>query len=149
MWQCIALSVWAFHGCVADLANRTLSAVLPHSEPMGRSLGSGYQLTQSLMALVVANFGGRQVTGYKNWSICRKRTLTLFRHYRRRTGYVGVVLALLMVLFVAFRAMSIRRKAAEIDHRFPGFLACSRGIWFSFQALVNVRAAAGMSRPKV
>ena len=59
-------------------------------------------------------------------------------------GYVGVVLALLMVFFVAFRAMSIGRKALEIDHRFSGFLACSIGIWFSFQALVNVGAAAGM-----
>ncbi|MCV6020310.1 FtsW/RodA/SpoVE family cell cycle protein, partial [Escherichia coli] len=32
----------------------------------------------------------------------------------------------------------------EIDHRFSGFLACAIGIWFSFQALVNVGAAAGM-----
>ena len=59
-------------------------------------------------------------------------------------SYIGVVLALLMVFFVAFRAMSIGRKALEIDHRFSGFLACSIGIWFSFQALVNVGAAAGM-----
>ncbi len=49
-----------------------------------------------------------------------------------------------MVFFVAFRAMSIGRKALEIDHRFSGFLACAIGIWFSFQALVNVGAAAGM-----
>lgn len=41
-------------------------------------------------------------------------------------------------------AMSIGRKALEIDHRFSGFLARSIGIWFSFQALVNVGAAAGM-----
>lgn len=49
-----------------------------------------------------------------------------------------------MVFFVAFRAMSIGRKALEIDHRFSGFLACAIGIWFSFRALVNVGAAAGM-----
>ncbi|WP_433666582.1 FtsW/RodA/SpoVE family cell cycle protein [Klebsiella pneumoniae] len=54
-----------------------------------------------------------------------------------------------MVFFVAFRAMSIGRKALEIDHRFSGFLACSIGIWFSFQALVNVGAAAECYRPKV
>nr|VXZ88627.1 Cell division protein FtsW [Klebsiella pneumoniae] len=44
-----------------------------------------------------------------------------------------MVLALLMVFFVAFRAMSIGRKALEIDHRFSGFLACAIGIWFSFR----------------
>src|SRR5699024_12557731 len=59
-------------------------------------------------------------------------------------GYVGVVLALLMVFFVAFRAMSIGRKALEIDHRFSGFLACSIDIWFSFQTLVNLGTTAGM-----
>ena len=59
-------------------------------------------------------------------------------------GYFGVVLTLLMVFFVAFRAMSIGRRALEADQRFSGFLACAIGIWFSFQALVNVGAAAGM-----
>ncbi|VTR26227.1 Cell division protein FtsW [Serratia fonticola] len=54
------------------------------------------------------------------------------------------VFALVMVFFVAFRAMSIGRRALEIDQRFSGFLACSIGVWFSFQALVNVGAAAGM-----
>lgn len=39
--------------------------------------------------------------------------------------------------------MSIGRKALEIDHRFSGFLACSI-VLFSFQALVNVGAAAGV-----
>jgi cell division protein FtsW len=59
-------------------------------------------------------------------------------------GYFGVVFALLMVFCVAFRAMSIGRRALELDQRFSGFLACSIGVWFSFQALVNVGAAAGM-----
>ena len=37
--------------------------------------------------------------------------------------------------------------ALEIDHRFSGFLACSIGTGFSFQALVgNVGAAAGCYR---
>ncbi len=52
-------------------------------------------------------------------------------------GYIGVVLALLMVFFVAFRAMSMAVGGIEIDHRFSGFLACSIGIWFSFRALVK------------
>ncbi|STE88501.1 cell division protein FtsW [Escherichia coli] len=50
-----------------------------------------------------------------------------------------------MVFFVAFRAMSIGRKALEIDHRFSGFsspVLLASGL--AFQALVNVGAAAGM-----
>lgn len=36
-------------------------------------------------------------------------------------GYIGVVLALLMVFFVAFRAMSIGRKALRLTTVFPDF----------------------------
>ena len=57
---------------------------------------------------------------------------------------MGVVLVLLMVFFVAFRAMLIGRRALEAGQRFSGFLACEIGIWFSFQTLVNVGAAAGI-----
>ena len=69
----------------------------------------------------------------QNWSIYRKRTDFIFAIIGEELGYIGVVLALLMVFFVAFRAMSIGRKALEIDHRFSGFLACAIGIWFSFR----------------
>lgn len=113
--------------------------------PWEDPFGSGYQLTQSLMAFGRGEMWG-QGTGnsVRSWSICPRRTDFIFAIIGEELGYIGVVLALLMVFFVAFRAMSIGRKALEIDHRFSGFLACAIGIWFSFQALVNVGAAAGM-----
>ncbi|MRD91128.1 cell division protein FtsW, partial [Klebsiella pneumoniae] len=114
--------------------------------PWEDPFGSGYQLTQSLMA-----FGRGELWGQGLGNSVQKleylpeaHTDFIFAIIGEELGYVGVVLALLMVFFVAFRAMSIGRKALEIDHRFSGFLACSIGIWFSFQALVNVGAAAGM-----
>ncbi|ECH4112024.1 cell division protein FtsW [Salmonella enterica] len=114
--------------------------------PWEDSFGSGYQLTQSLMA-----FGRGEIWGQGLGNSVQKleylpeaHTDFIFAIIGEELGYIGVVLALLMVFFVAFRAMSIGRKALEIDHRFSGFLACSIGIWFSFQALVNVGAAAGM-----
>ncbi|MCX2956245.1 MAG: FtsW/RodA/SpoVE family cell cycle protein, partial [Candidatus Regiella insecticola] len=58
--------------------------------------------------------------------------------------YCGVALTLLMVFFVALRAMSIGRRALKVEQQFSGFLACSVGIWFSFQTLINVGAAAGI-----
>ena len=114
--------------------------------PWEDPFGSGYQLTQSLMA-----FGRGELWGQGLGNSVQKleylpeaHTDFIFSIIAEELGYIGVVLALLMVFFVAFRAMSIGRKALEIDHRFSGFLACSIGIWFSFQALVNVGAAAGM-----
>ncbi|SPZ18786.1 Cell division protein FtsW [Providencia rettgeri] len=38
----------------------------------------------------------------------------------------------------------IGRRALMSNQLFGGYLACSIGIWFTFQALVNVGAASGM-----
>lgn len=114
--------------------------------PWEDPFGSGYQLTQSLMA-----FGRGELWGQGLGNSVQKleylpeaHTDFIFSILGEEIGYIGVVLALLMIFFVAFRAMSIGKRALEIDQRFSGFLACSIGIWFSFQTLVNVGAAAGM-----
>ncbi|MGL9734925.1 MAG: cell division protein FtsW [Symbiopectobacterium sp.] len=114
--------------------------------PWEDPFGSGYQLTQSLMA-----FGRGELWGQGLGNSVQKleylpeaHTDFIFSILGEELGYIGVVLALLMIFFVVFRAMSIGKRALEIDQRFSGFLACSIGIWFSFQTLVNVGAAAGM-----
>lgn len=114
--------------------------------PWADPFGSGYQLTQSLMAFGRGEFWGQGLGNsvQKLEYLPEAHTDFIFAIIGEELGYIGVVLALLMVFFVAFRAMSIGRKALEIDQRFSGFLACAIGVWFSFQALVNVGAAAGM-----
>lgn len=114
--------------------------------PWEDPFGSGYQLTQSLMA-----FGRGELWGQGLGNSVQKleylpeaHTDFIFAIIGEELGYIGVALALLMVFFVAFRAMSIGRRALDINQRFSGFLACGIGVWFSFQALVNVGAAAGM-----
>lgn len=114
--------------------------------PWDDPYGSGYQLTQSLMA-----FGRGEVLGQGLGNSIQKleylpeaHTDFIFSIIGEELGYVGVVLILMMVFFVALRAMSIGRRALKIDQRFAGFLACSIGVWFTFQTLVNVGAAAGM-----
>ena len=114
--------------------------------PWEDPFGSGYQLTQSLMAFGRGEFWGQGLGNsvQKLEYLPEAHTDFIFSILGEELGYFGVVLTLLMVFFVAFRAMSIGRKALEIDQRFSGFLACSIGVWFSFQTLVNVGAAAGM-----
>ena len=115
-------------------------------EPWEDPFGSGYQLTQSLMA-----FGRGDLLGQGLGNSVQKleylpeaHTDFIFSILAEELGYIGVVLVLLMVFFIAFRAMQIGRRALLLDQRFSGFLACSIGIWFTFQTLVNVGAAAGM-----
>lgn len=114
--------------------------------PWDDPFGSGYQLTQSLMAIGRGEFWGQGLGNsiQKLEYLPEAHTDFIFAILGEELGCFGVILALLMVFLVAFRAMAIARKALEINQRFSGFLACSIGIWFSFQVLVNVGAAAGM-----
>lgn len=69
-----------FSGCVAD-TRRTVPYPPCYRilEPVEDPFGSGYQLTQSLMAFGRGELWGQGLgNSVQNWSICRKRTLTLF-----------------------------------------------------------------------
>nr|WP_282552117.1 cell division protein FtsW [Providencia rustigianii] len=121
---------------------RVTSFLNPWDDPFG----SGYQLTQSLMA-----FGRGELLGQGLGNSVQKleylpeaHTDFIFSVLAEELGYVGVVLVLLMVFMLAFRAMMVGRRALLSNQLFGGYLACSIGIWFTFQALVNVGAAAGM-----
>lgn len=115
-------------------------------DPWADPFGAGYQLTQSLMAFGRGEFLGQGLGNsvQKLEYLPEAHTDFIFAIIGEELGYVGVVLVLLMVFFVAFRAMLIGRRALEAGQRFSGFLACEIGIWFSFQTLVNVGAAAGI-----
>lgn len=121
---------------------RITSFLNPWADPFG----SGYQLTQSLMA-----FGRGELWGQGLGNSIQKleylpeaHTDFIFSVLAEELGYIGVVLVLLMLFFVAFRSMMIGKRALDAKQHFSGYLACSIGIWFTFQALVNVGAAAGM-----
>ena len=121
---------------------RVTSFLNPWDDPFG----SGYQLTQSLMA-----FGRGELFGQGLGNSVQKleylpeaHTDFIFSVLAEELGYIGVVLVLFMVFVLAFRAMMIGRRALLSNQLFGGYLACSIGIWFTFQALVNVGAASGM-----
>lgn len=114
--------------------------------PWADPFGSGYQLTQSLMAFGRGEFWGQGLGNsvQKLEYLPEAHTDFIFSILGEELGYIGVVLALLMVFFVAFRAMSIGRRALEIDQRFSGFWPARSACGSASRALVNVGAAAGM-----
>ncbi len=109
---------------------RVTSFLNPWDDPFG----SGYQLTQSLMA-----FGRGEVFGQGLGNSVQKLEYLpeaqnfIFSVLAEELGYFGVVLVLLMVFMLAFRAMMIGRRALMSNQLFGGYLACSIGIWFTFK----------------
>ncbi|AIN47437.1 Cell division protein FtsW [Candidatus Palibaumannia cicadellinicola] len=121
---------------------RVISFWNPWQDPFG----SGYQLTQSLMAFGRGAYWGQGLGNsvQKLEYLPEAHTDFIFAIIGEELGFIGVLFTLSMVFSIALRAILIGRYALEINQRFSGFLACSIGIWFSFQTLINLGAAAGM-----
>ena len=59
-------------------------------------------------------------------------------------GFIGVLCVLTLIFCLVLKAIMIGHKAFKYDQLFGGYLAFGIGIWFAFQTLINVGAAAGM-----
>ncbi|WP_100752119.1 cell division protein FtsW [Vibrio salilacus] len=115
-------------------------------DPWDDPFGSGYQLTQSLMAFGRGEWFGQGLGNsiQKLEYLPEAHTDFVFAVLAEELGYVGVVLVLMLIFSLVTKAIFIGRRSFEGGHLFGGYLAFGIGIWFAFQSLVNVGAAAGM-----
>ena len=109
-------------------------------DPWADPFGSGYQLTQSLMAF------GHSIQ--KMEYLPEAHTDFVFAILGEELGYVGVLGALCLIFALAIKALKLGHRALQADRLYDGYLAIGIGIWFSFQTFVNVGAASGMMPTK-
>lgn len=121
---------------------RVTSFLKPWEDPFG----SGYQLTQSLMAFGRGEWFGQGLGNsvQKLEYLPEAHTDFVFAVLAEELGFIGVVLVLLLIFGLVAKAILIGKKAFEAEQHFGGYLAFGIGIWFAFQTLVNVGAAAGI-----
>ncbi|WP_434762874.1 cell division protein FtsW [Vibrio fortis] len=115
-------------------------------EPWNDPFGSGYQLTQSLMAFGRGDWMGQGLGNsiQKLEYLPEAHTDFVFAVLAEELGFVGVTLVLMLIFSLVLKAIFIGKKAFENDQVFSGYLAFGIGIWFAFQTLVNVGAASGI-----
>ncbi len=115
-------------------------------EPWNDPFGSGYQLTQSLMAFGRGDWMGQGLGNsiQKLEYLPEAHTDFVFAVLAEELGFVGVTLVLMLMFSLVLKAIFIGKKAFENDQVFSGYLAFGIGIWFAFQTLVNVGAASGI-----
>lgn len=115
-------------------------------DPWDDPFGSGYQLTQSLMAFGRGSFSGEGLGNsiQKLEYLPEAHTDFVFAILAEELGFIGVFVVLMLQMLLVFKALQIGRRSLEIDQSFAGFLAISIGVWFCFQTLVNVGAASGL-----
>lgn len=115
-------------------------------DPWQDPFGSGYQLTQSLMA-----YGRGEVFGQGLGNSIQKLEYLPEAHtdfvmavLAEEFGFVGISLVLLLSMAVVYKALILGRYALAKEKYFEGFLAYAIGIWICFQAAVNIGASAGI-----
>ena len=148
LWQFLAMLAAALLGIglLIVFEPYRMRRVTSFLDPWEDPFGSGYQLTQSLMAFGRGDWLGQGLGNsiQKLEYLPEAHTDFVFAVLAEEVGLVGVSIVLLLIFSLVFKALFIGRKCLQTGQLFGGFLAFGFGFWFAFQTLVNVGAAAGL-----
>jgi cell division protein FtsW len=115
-------------------------------DPWKDAFGSGFQLTQSLIAIGRGEwFGaGLGASVQKLFYLPEAHTDFVFAILAEELGLVGVVGMLALVGVVVLRVLRVSRLAADAGLAYQAFVAASFGIWLALQTFVNIGANMGL-----
>jgi len=121
---------------------RVTSFMNPWDDPFG----SGFQLTQSLMAFGRGDWAGQGLGNsvQKLQYLPEAHTDFIVSILGEELGFVGVMLVLTLVFWVVLKALLLGQRALRQKRPFAGYVAHGIGILFALQATVNMGAAAGL-----
>ncbi len=114
--------------------------------PWADALDTGFQLVQALIA-----FGRGEVLGVglgngiqKLFYLPEAHTDFLFSVIAEELGLLGVLVVIGLFSVLIWRSFTIAKIAEESGERFAAYLAYGLGIWFGFQAFVNMGVNMGV-----
>ncbi|MFN5010414.1 MAG: putative lipid II flippase FtsW [Gammaproteobacteria bacterium] len=115
---------------------RLVSFLNPWQDPFA----SGFQLTQSLMAIGRGGWTGVGLgeSVQKLFYLPEAHTDFLFAVLAEEFGLVGVVVTLGLFLALSLRVLWVARQAHEAGLKFQSYLAAGFGIWVGLQAFINI-----------
>ena len=115
-------------------------------EPFKDPYGTGFQLTNSLMA-----FGRGKISGEGLGNSIQKldylpeaHTDFIMAIIGEEFGFIGILVVVFLLGLLIFRAMKIGRESLILEQRFRGFFALGISFLIFFQGFVNLGMALGM-----
>lgn len=119
-------------------------------EPFKDPYGTGFQLTNSLMA-----FGRGGITGEGLGNSIQKLEYLPEAHtdfvmavLGEEFGLLGVFVVIILLALLVFRAIKIGKESLLLNQRFKGFFAFGISFWIMFQGFVNLGMTLGMMPTK-
>jgi len=114
--------------------------IMAFLDPWGNSQDSGYQLTQSLIAVGRGEWTGVGLGNsmQKMFYLPEAHTDFVFAIFAEEFGLIGVTLLIALFVFLVLRAFKIAKQSISLQRYYQAYLACGLGIWIGLQALVNI-----------
>jgi cell division protein FtsW len=140
------LAALAVFGALVALSGYRMRRLAGFLDPWADPFNSGFQLTQSLIAIGRGEwFGvGLGESVQKLFYLPEAHTDFLFAVLAEELGLAGVVITVGLFLALAWRAFAIARKAADAGLKFQAYLAAGFGIWIGIQAFINIGVNMGV-----
>jgi cell division protein FtsW len=115
-------------------------------DPWEHAFDSGFQLTQSLIAIGRGEwFGvGLGESILKLFYLPEAHTDFLFAVLAEELGLMGVLLTLGLFLALVWRVFFVARLASEAGLKYASYLAAGFGMWVGIQALINIGVNMGV-----
>ncbi|HEY6642312.1 putative lipid II flippase FtsW [Povalibacter sp.] len=115
-------------------------------DPFADPFNSGFQLTQSLIAVGRGElFGvGLGSSVQKLFYLPEAHTDFVFAILAEELGLVGVIVTLGLFMILVWRAFRISRLAADAELPFQAYCAAGFGIWLGLQTFINVGVNLGL-----
>jgi len=148
-WRWMLTMLLAAGGCMTLLvlfSSYRMRRLTAFMDPWADPFNSGFQLTQSLIAIGRGGlFGvGLGASVQKLFYLPEAHTDFLFAVLAEELGLAGVAVTLGLFLALAWRAFVIARRANEAGLKFQSYLASGFGLWLGAQAFINIGVNMGV-----
>ena len=123
-----------------------LQRLLGFRDPWADPLGSGYQLTQSLIAIGSGQWFGVGLGGsvQKLFYLPEAHTDFVFSIWAEETGFVGTVLVIGLYVALIGRVLWTGRRVGQQGNLFGAHICYGAALIFSGQAFVNMGVSSGL-----
>ena len=142
----LIMVVAGLFGLLIVIAPYRMERLTTFMNPWHNAFGSGYQLTQSLIAF---GRGGWVGVGLGNsiqklFYLPEAHTDFIFAVISEELGFVGELALMALFSGLVWRIFYIGRRAMSNNHIFSGYFCYATALWFAFQVIVNVGVCSGL-----
>ncbi|MDA3934515.1 MAG: putative lipid II flippase FtsW [Gammaproteobacteria bacterium] len=123
-----------------------LQRIMSFRDPFADAFGSGYQLSQALIAIGRGELFGVGIGAsiQKLFYLPEAHTDFIFAVLAEETGLLGIIVVMALYCWLIMRIMIIGRQAHGLQQGFMGYLCWGIGIWLALQALISMGVNLGL-----